>query len=243
MFGMFFDRYFIYFQSYVTVKKLTIIFFVIMLSLFACKKKSVPSAPVPPTEVDAGLRKGFFYKPGTYWIYKDSLNNEIDSFAVVGVDSEITGIARGYKGSDVVSYKNIKIHEQEFNVTGGIEAFIKTWNWQLMNNSAYLDVFMMLNYEDRFFVYPIDSGYEIGGNDNDGRVVNVFPAYIVAGNNYQHVALINHKRRYISYDHWFYVTNGEGIIKMSLKNYTTDANYNLDSVFHIWELQRYHIVR
>src|ERR1039457_5726431 len=86
----------------ITVGKQLFFLAIILLLLFeGCGKKSSNSTPV-----DATLKKYFSYKVGTYWIYRDSLRGEIDSFVVLsdnngsastngpGVDYEMERIAR-----------------------------------------------------------------------------------------------------------------------------------------------------
>jgi hypothetical protein len=50
--------------------------FLLLYAMSGCKKKTDSIA------VSADVRKYFCYKQGSYWIYRDSLSGETDSFAV-----------------------------------------------------------------------------------------------------------------------------------------------------------------
>jgi hypothetical protein len=57
--------------------KTCILLLIAFCSLLACRKNNVPHYPI-----NAALKVAFSFKPGTYWIYQDSLSGEIDSFYV-----------------------------------------------------------------------------------------------------------------------------------------------------------------
>src|ERR1700684_1632372 len=50
----------------------------LLLLINGCSKKNNSSTPIDPM-----VKKYFSYKPGTYWIYTDSLNRRTDSFVVM----------------------------------------------------------------------------------------------------------------------------------------------------------------
>ncbi len=45
-----------------------------LLLCFGCEKPKEPG-PIYYGALNEGLKRDFFYKEGTYWIYKDSLSN------------------------------------------------------------------------------------------------------------------------------------------------------------------------
>jgi len=53
------------------------------MGLFACSKKE----QLHPVYVDAALAKYFDYQPGSYWVFYDSLNNNMDSMYVFSADT------------------------------------------------------------------------------------------------------------------------------------------------------------
>ena len=62
----------------------------LMLCLFSCKKKASDTKPQPQTPavyVDEGLKNYFDYQVGSYWIFYDSVNNNIDSMFVYRTDT------------------------------------------------------------------------------------------------------------------------------------------------------------
>ena len=66
----------------VTTKYYFLILLVFFCAFIGCQKKT---AIVP---MNAILKKYYCYKQGSYWIYRDSLNGDIDSFAVVSNNYE-----------------------------------------------------------------------------------------------------------------------------------------------------------
>ena len=128
--------------------------------LGACKKKN---RNIP---ISADLKKFFSYKPGTYWIYKDSVNGQIDSFAVL---SNTFGTASS----------TYEVADQE---TDNIAVFKKNvlfdsiyCKWTLAKDAVgfvFSTYYLSINYP--LFIYPFEQGY----NSNNGMVVNnVFASF------------------------------------------------------------------
>jgi hypothetical protein len=161
----------------------------------------------------------FFYQLGTFWIYKDSLTGRVDSFVVTSTDTDSLYIYKGYKFSDPYDYSYIKINVVEWEISPKSDSFVDNWVWQLLGNMVYLNIIQWLNYDDRFIVYPLDSGQVINGNESTGMVTKVLSNLVAAGTSFSNVALLNQSESYGGgYDDWFYISSDVGIVKMKIDN-------------------------
>ncbi len=211
--------------------------FIILLLLFACKKNSI--APVIYTPVDTNLQKYFYYKPGTYWIYKDSISGQVDSF-VTASDSISTVSIENSK--IYTPYKIIIINVCAYKISNGLISFDGNWNWQLLDTRVYLNILSVpSDYSAPFFSYPIknDSIYSQGEYGNFIVTTNMFSSFSIGGTNYNNVAEIHHFWAGFGvrpHNDWFSINNDAGIIKMRINN-------SPDSIYHVWELQKYNMAR
>ena len=189
----------------------------------SCKKTN-NTAPNP---IDAGLKTHFDYKPGTYWVYRDSMSGRIDSFVTVSRDSGVSGYLPLY-GKSPASFINIVINEYPAN-----SALHDQWTWSLQNNGIFAT---MPDFTAPLFFYP----FSIGKRDWAGDAYNVteiLKTLVINADTFRDVAVINHSKFGEVYDDWFYINDQVGIIKMKLTNYNDSARNR------IWELQRYKIIR
>jgi hypothetical protein len=196
----------------------------------ACKKTD------NPTPVSPDLEKYFSYKRGTYWIYKDPVTGESDSFAVVrNTTEEIEDNNGGHnvETASVLAYNN--------------DTLIKAgWQWLLNGNVVSFDYRGMHGMAK--FIYPfenIGTVFASGGDTN--YVEQVYPTYTLSGNLFNEVALMYHTARQGgSFNDTFFISKDVGMVKMkmSIVNDSINKVYNpgVDSFNANWELQRYHIV-
>ena len=198
--------------------------------LSTCKK--APAAHHDP--IDSFLVANFNFKPGTYWIYKDSLTSEEDSFFVIDYvfsskqnSSNSTGLA-DYISYDILQYNNKK-------------DTISRWRMGMIYNEYGLYYFdksgNMLMINDYFLITPYQIGLLEYNDADSGYVTSTNSYYTVKSILYYDVVIFNHKTGnnplYPHYDNTYYVSTGIGIIKMDLNQDT----------HNIWELERYKIVR
>ena len=203
-----------------------------LLVFLGCEKQQ-KNQSVTYVQINEDMKKAFYYKPGTYWIYKDSLTGTIDSFSVVSSFLDSSAVWPGIKGGGQ-SY-NIVININEYALISG-KSLVSTWKWELVRNAVYSNLYADeggVDYYTPFISYPLaDSGKYESGPYRHHYDTDTFFTYTISGMEYR-VTQIHEYDNTLSYDNWLYISEEIGIIKMRAKC--------LDSVYHIWELERYHI--
>ena len=216
------------------------LFILILVSLFACNRNNVK--PDVATHISDSLKKYFYYKPGTYWIYKDSISGRRDSFVVVKTDSFATILEVFSTPAHLQQCIDIYVDEYNLDSSG---ASVYHWKWSLIGAGAYVNLLT-----GPLFFHPFIIGQAFPFMSDECLLTNIFASYAVNGNNFSNVAEINHYNndsipippsysvlnRSVPYNDWFYINNGAGIIKMRINN-------SPDSIHHVWELQRYKMLR
>ncbi len=206
-----------------------LILFSILLSTLIQGCKKSPRHYTINTE----LMNAYGFKQGTYWIYKDSLSGEIDSFAVtysVLENTQQTGFAEDYYYVIISTFKN--------------DSFKIKWDLVLTDSTAGLS---FENYSDQMegnlnyllFNYPIFDGQFTQEYDSS-YVVGIFNNYSFLNYNFRSVAQIHHfstgHGNIMKHDDWFYVCDNIGFVKIIF-------NHPQDSVYRNWGLLRYHIAK
>jgi len=195
-----------------------------------CKKEQLLQT------VNASLKKAFFYKPGTYWVYRDSISGRVDSFYVnYNLDT-----------MQQLSGNNVEVCSVFFlEDSVGTSQMVQTWSIVLQQNAADLSC-PFSNYSlywQGWFSMPEQLGWnQTPGGEGLGFVSNIYPTYTLNTLSFNNVEEIfyNTQNGYASgNDDWFYVDTAVGIIKMRL-NYPNDTPLVGNKV---WELQRWHVVK
>ena len=189
------------------------LFVVLFVCLFiACNKKNAS------TPVDAGLKKYFSYKPGTYWIYYDSVNLETDSFAVTGnyvqSISDNSGNSYDYETDNIIAYKN------------GVDSFSSVWYlYKSFIHYQYDSWAGTINY-DPLFSFPYTQTYQ---------------SYVLNNNTYNSVLEDDnaHNLQSSSND-TFLISPNAGIIKMFI-HHQKDTVYMTEAINYRWTLVRFKI--
>ncbi len=192
----------------------------------SCKTK-------PHSYVNSHLRDVYNYKPGTYWVYVDSLTGAIDSLWVYDYTAGTT--SNGDRESD---YINIQIGE---NLLGNI----KYNAWAILIGSATLNLQWNRDIgKNSSFIFSITNfPYKIGLNP-DGNTVEIDSVLSINGNNFNTVIIVNDTHQnnlpgdpaYYYFNDFFYLSESAGIAKMRLY-------HPQDTINRVWELQRWKIVR
>ncbi len=211
--------------------KATLILVVLTIVLSTCSKKTTY------TPVDAELKTNFWYKVGTYWVYRDSLNGEEDSFYVAET-SDLTNVASDNNGNTeeeidmkIYVYDTKKIEEIHFGVGRNLFG---------------------IGFRDRIYSYVVDCGYNIfsvqnhslfassySSNFNFGELLQTIPKFTLNGKDYNDVYVFHHKNvgsLGSSSNDTLYINEQVGIIQMRI-------NHSTDSLFKQWKLERFNIIR
>ena len=207
----------------------------LMLIANSCKKN------IPVHSIDARLVAAFNFKPGTYWVYKDSLTGQEDSFAVTSIESGPDQI-NGYidystdifiTGFPISGTNNTDSIQWEYGLNG--DSFYFTYK----NSNAKSIYGAEIDYGS-IFSYP----FVIEKVNSTGAVLNNTIAnsakLVINSQSYSNAAIVNSTLNLYplenwSCNDWFYVVAKIGFIKIVL-------NEPNDSFYRIWELQRYNIV-
>jgi len=215
---------------------------IICMVLYSCdqSKKNTP--------LDANLKAAFNYQKGTYWIYKDSISGNEDSFFVTD------NIPTTFSSSGSIFLDGIQILISEYSISDGTANTI--FSWQFLYESNRFGLKQENSKNDYQIIlsplinYPFSdsfrycAGCDIVNTDTNQQLLNVYDLYTVKGNSYNNVAEVYHSGIPIGvmpasntfYNDWYYVSPGVGIIKMRL-------NHPLDSLYRVWEIERWNIVR
>ena len=112
----------------ISIKKyfsLFVLLMAIILVVSACNRNSITKVPV-----NADLKAAFNYKPGTYWIYRDSISGIIDSFFVRSNGDGYTNTTNGDNKS--IESIGLTISEYTFISTSSIDT--QGWVFVLETN-------------------------------------------------------------------------------------------------------------
>ncbi len=179
----------------------------LVIGLYACKK-ILPNKPI-----DADLKAAFSFKPGTYWIYKDSVSGRIDSFFVYSNNYTIGDPSSGYEKYDI-EYDNINVCYT-----------ISSIGWELYGNNIKFTYYMSMN----VIQYPFNVGQLNSNMDGTNNTISTISSFTIAGNIYNNVAEISN----IHFGDLYYISADIGLIKIKFNHFPVNP---------VWELQRYHIV-
>ena len=196
----------------------------------SCHKNTIPNVPINPEMYNA-----FAFKEGSYWIYQDSANGEIDSFVIdqpTGMNqADGTNITESQYRFGTRNYRN--------------DTLTSYWTYSLQDSSIGFSIWDaaerlegVVDYE--LAVFPFTIGQRTRDYDS-GLISNIFSLYIVLGSSYNNVCEVNHtKSTYNSTqvirNDWFYIAENIGLIKVIL-------NHPQDTVYHCYQLIRYKIVK
>jgi hypothetical protein len=193
--------------------KLSITFIFLLTLLSACAKKNALHL------VDAGMLAAYDFDHFSEWIYKDSATGELDTFRLSGY-TKGQEQKDGYMREFVVC--EINVHAQHDNPAFSQMNFTFYENYCILglgNNRVALE--NNLGYSP-VFAYPVKAGdlptvernFLIG---SVGRVIAIYPTYVVNGVAHANVAEINYKNLLGSdpqRDDWFYLKERCGFVKL-----------------------------
>jgi hypothetical protein len=222
--------------------KKTALFFLIIITLFACKKK--PDNNV--IHINGALKAAFNFQPGTYWIYKDSLTGIMDSFFVTK-NTYFTTTNYPYTIESI----GINISEYDYHITSLIDT--QWWSFSYQSNmfdlryqenkvfAGEIDYFPLINYPFSDTLSTC-AGCIVRGQYGQNNVISIFNFFVVNGQTFENVVEVFHTVNLAPFENYgqynasdlFYICPNIGIIKMSL-------NHPQDSINRVWELQRYSI--
>jgi len=195
------------------------ILLVCIIAASACKKEGPAHI-----YINADLKTHFNYKPGSYWIYRDSLTGQEDSFFVLTNEFQTQSMT---KDQDLVD--DILIYIRERSISPGY-ADSSAWAVYLSDNKWNL----IWGRNDPASSYP-NISYPFT-NQNNTVIINILSNYTCSANTFNNVAKMYLPIGYTQYNDWFYVTDSVGVIKMRI-------NHPLDTLYHVWEIERWNVIK
>lgn len=220
--------------------KSALLFLSVLFSFYICSCHKPP--PGIYEHVYDAIKTDFNFKPGTYWIYRDTRSGRIDSFVVTSYIDTMLYVSSGGSYYPSRHDEHIYIDFIEYNV-GPLPITDTTVNWRYDNTADGVGLTRNGSGFSVLFYYPAKDSFRIGyitGNYDTGLVTNVFADYrLNNGISFTHVVEVNHydcNPPLVNYNDWYYASPGIGIIKMKF-------NHPLSSEFIVWELQRWNIVK
>jgi hypothetical protein len=194
-------------------------------------------------DVDSFVLRYLNFKPGSYWIYKDSLSGRVDSFFV-------SGNFYSKQGAENAIYNYHYVVISEYNMDGTAVADSARWQFNYQDKKIILDYFYGQNsygwkYDVTYsplYIFPFQMGDNHSTFDT-ATVVGIDSFYASNGLPFYNVA---HMHQYIhvdsntvrgltTIDDHFFLNDSVGMIKMRV-NHPQDS-----ALHHVWELQRYNI--
>jgi len=209
---------------------------IVSISVFIACKKTPRHATI-----DESLKAHFNYKVGSYWIYKDSISGQEDSFYVTNNVFSSSQVS----DEEISDGININIVQKDIYLNTN-----DTVSWLLQLNSNVLslswtdpesvDLRGKLMQYSPFVMYPFKITAYGGINNVSGSVTNILSNYSINGNSFYNVAqihdtLINNVTAY-TFSDWFYLSDSIGIVKMRI-------NHPPDTINRVWEIERWNIVK
>ena len=184
---------------------------ILMLAVSSCFKKKKYHL----IEANADMVMRYWYKPGTYWIMRDSATSRTDSFYVVA-DSVVNNATR--EKLDIQNYYTSIVQVD----TGHTDSCL--WQMHMVQNTFVCSV------------SPSDSEYlYICGALHYPFAIS-FPLYPMNSRYYADVFESNYYKftpdgSTMLYNNWLYLNEREGLVKLRVNLYNPERHF-------VWELQR-----
>jgi hypothetical protein len=208
----------------------------------ACKRQS--GTPMVP--VNADMKAHFAFKPGTYWIYKDSVNGEMDSAYVYAQQSEY--IYQGcvlFKGEPKYEYLTVFVRVARNN--GSLDS--ERWNLNLMENNCSMACInsadaMESQLSVHLFSWPFLAAQATASGcvlpPDSVLVTTATSSVTVGGQTFPGTARSSHVPGIVdpnlAYNDCFYISPDVGLVKVVFDHPTIP-------VHRVLELQRSNIIR
>jgi len=205
---------------------------IVSLTIFistTCKKKQPPPY-VPMTQE---FKDYIYFKEGTYWVYKDSINGALDSILVLNDTIKFKPWAGIIKGG--VAEVEFYAETFEYDVKSFYDDTIYKYNGGVItsnadNNCACQDAHKG---SERIFLYKLN----VGQKQNSIKLTSVYDSLKLKNKYFYDVS------RFVITDGFassipikvFYISKNQGIIKREIKISTNE--------WQIWNLIRYKIIQ
>ena len=210
--------------------------------------------------VSTDIKNDFNFKPGTYWIMRDSLSGRVDSFFVTNNNDDFSSTRTGSYAFPAEFSENIRINISDYSTDAFHASDSQHWSYYFVSDNSTSDFVGFAYHSLPYFPYidnrTVSYGFSYPKHDSfflatkydttdTLEINNVFANYEINGNSFSKVAVIHQYSSYLRYDSGmyshtyshndlFYVCPKIGIVKMRLY-------HPQDSIEQVWEILRYNI--
>jgi len=223
-----------------------------LLSICSCKKsKQSPQAPV--YHISEALKSDFGYKPGSYWIYKDSTTGDIDSAYVVS--NELSNVRVGCVYNSTTPFREQMLYSiKVIDIFSESTLDAEQWNVLLTDSTMTIrlsstrdtlesrEYGTLAKYPFKTGSYNVYAGCVYPELTDSAAVTEIIPSFAVNNLQFPNTALSAHAPKWFPtapahyyYNDRFYLSPGVGLVKVVF-------NHPVQSVNRVLELERYHIV-
>lgn len=198
----------------------------IALLLFtACKKKEFVSYLLPETKAS------FSFKPGSYWIFRDSISGRVDSCYFDKKEFYISPASRTHEAYENLSISLIQ-KQMDLTVTEQIN-----WNLWFMMRGLSIQYEKQINSKDSIGHFAMATLYPIPEDTVTYNNVDYYqiPSFVLGGNVFSNVGVVAPEGNNGA---TFYINADIGFIKMRIYNGIGAIKIN-----EVWELQRWNVIK
>jgi hypothetical protein len=202
----------------------------LLLLLGACRHKQAQPETI---YVDSATRQHFLFKPGSYWIYKDSVSGRVDSCYVTKLDSSVgrnSDNTKNYQSifSDIMQRPLINPKSDSIAIGIGLGKGIVAIRYNLSRILENKDFGLLLT-------YPFHLGSMSSSHDSCIAISNTLDT-MLSGVHYPNViSCFCGKYETLKEYAWFHINDSIGIIQIDI--------YSNDVIVQKWELQRFRILK
>ncbi len=168
--------------------------------------------------VNGAIKANFSYKPGTYWIYKDSLSGTLDStYIKENIVQNVDG------GTELIEHINMEIFYYDY-----------------LDSSTLSGLYTLYQNHIGTYLGNVDYPFVPGNIEGGGTLLDIYNDYHTNGQTYKDVAVVSHliqSGAHLLID-TFYINTSAGIIKSITYEKTDTMKIN-----RVWKLQRYNIIK
>jgi len=195
---------------------------ILALSIVGCKSSTL--------QINAHTKRDFSFANGTWWIYQDSATGSTDSFAVLHFeDKNNSGCCKGNSVEEI---------SDSVYLNGNPDSLSFIWALQASNNIIYqgytfpTSKAVIIQFQVPF--QNVTSTFISNEPTNDVFSITPLQSFQVNGTLFDTVAMIYHTDYDTTYNDWYYIASGVGIVKMEINHPNQKQTLNI---------VRYNIVR
>ena len=214
---------------------------------------------IPTYNINPAIKAAFNFKVGTYWVYRDSLTGNLDSFYVNSILNYIGAHQSSYTNKNDYYIENTLNSICVYNIMPMpivllTLSLVYSYNYNMIGlefddirmdftKNTQIDYRPLINYpyDDQVIdTFP----YEKVSKVAEGIINDIYISFTLNGQMYSNVADVSHQGFYLktamtdtfTYNDRYFICPNIGIIKMRL-------NHPQDTFIKVWELIRYNIVK